>query len=178
VTRHTVTRIAQAALALLGVAAAASCRDRAPDTPATTVVQFYTMLDALGVHAIPEQTALTSLRPFVADSLASLLDAARQLRDSSAKAMPDEKPPFADGDPFSSLFEGRSTWTPAKTITVGDTALVVTTFTYAATPPTVTWSDTVVVTREHERFVVADIRYGTNWDFGFRGRLRELLAAR
>jgi hypothetical protein len=172
--RGRVTTSVAAVATLLLLAACA----RGPSTPATAVMQFYTVLDALGIRRVPDPVQWQSLRPFIADSLAKALTHARQMRDSARMRAPGDKPPFADGDPFSSLFEGRTSFRVDSTITRGDSALVVTIFTNDTQKPAVTWTDTVVVLKQGDMHRVADVRYGTEWEFGYRGRLIELLLAR
>ncbi|HEY0930328.1 MAG TPA: hypothetical protein VGE27_10460 [Gemmatimonas sp.] len=138
-------------------------------------MQLYAMLDALGVRGVPDAEQLRALRPFLGDSLANALASADAARTTAAQRAPDEKPPFVDGDPFSSLFEGRTDARPDTVISHADTAFVVMAFSNATQRPAVNWKDTVVVTRAQGRFVVADIRYGTAWEFGFTGRLLNVL---
>ncbi len=138
-------------------------------------MQLYAMLDALGVRGVPDAESLRALRPFLTDSLAEALAHADAARRGAAARAPDEKPPFADGDPFSSLFEGRTDARPDTVLTRGDTALVVMAFSNATQRPPVHWRDTLVLTKSQGRLVVADIRYGAGWEFGFTGRLLEVL---
>lgn len=168
-------RVAVTTLVMLMFSAACA---RGPSTPATAVMQFYTILDALGIRRVPDPVQWQSLRPFIADSLAGALTQARLMRDSARMRAPQDKPPFADGDPFSSLFEGRTSFRVDSTITRGDSALVVTIFTNDTQKPAVTWTDTVVVLKQGDMHRVADVRYGTEWEFGYRGRLIDLLLAR
>lgn len=163
------TRVTVATILLL-----AAC-GRQPATATEAVTQFYTVLDAVGVHRVPDAAQLKALAPYLGDSLAHVLDHARVLRDSAEKSAPGEKPPFADGDIFSSLFEGRTASVVKDSVARGDTTLVVVQFTNDAQKPAVDWKDTVVVVKQGERFRIADIRYGTAWEFGFRGRLLDLL---
>lgn len=163
------TRVTVATILLL-----AAC-GRQPATATEAVTQFYTVLDAVGVHRVPDAAQLKALAPYLGDSLAHVLDHARVLRDSAEKSAPGEKPPFADGDIFSSLFEGRTASVVKDSVARGDTTLVVVQFTNDTQKPAVDWKDTVVVVKQGERFRIADIRYGTAWEFGFRGRLLDLL---
>lgn len=163
------TRVTVATILLL-----AAC-GRQPATATEAVTQFYTVLDAVGVHRVPDAAQLKALAPYLGDSLAHVLDHARVLRDSAEKSAPGEKAPFADGDIFSSLFEGRTASVVKDSVARGDTTLVVVQFTNDTQKPAVDWKDTVVVVKQGERFRIADIRYGTAWEFGFRGRLLDLL---
>jgi hypothetical protein len=90
---------------------------------------------------------------------------------------PNEKPPFADGDLFSSLFEG-----PTSLIVLanGDDAgdpsgHLAVQFTHDRSTPAVTWTDTLVIGQRAGRLVVADVIYGGTWDFATRGSLLETL---
>ena len=151
------------------------CAPATPRTPAEAALQWYAVLDSLGVHTVPEPAALEPLRPFMADTMVQLMQRAHAARDSVRKLVPREKPPFVDGELFASLFEGYTETHPESTHIVGDTALVVMAFTNDTQKPAVRWTDTVVVVRERGRYVVADLRYGATWDFAAHGRLRAAL---
>ncbi|MBY0490684.1 MAG: hypothetical protein K2R93_12655 [Gemmatimonadaceae bacterium] len=171
-------RIVQlAGRAVLAAALAGSLADcgRPAANATEAVTQFYAVLDAAGVHRVPDAAQLTALTPYLADSLAHALDRARAMRESAETSAPGEKPPFADGDIFSSLFEGRTASVVKDSVARGDTTLVVVQFTNDTQKPPVEWKDTVVVVNQGGRFRLADIRYGTAWEFGFRGRLLDLL---
>ena len=159
------------------LAAAAACRPSAPSSPSETAAQFYTLLDGLGVRGVPDSLALDAVRPYLDTTLVRLLIEARQARDSVARLVPREKPPFIDGDLFSSLFEGNTSFGIRRIDQRGDTALAVMAFTNAMQPPTVRWTDTLVIVPranpapKSPQFVIADLRYGAAWDFGNRGTL-------
>lgn len=163
-----------AAFAVLLLATACG---RTAKSATAAVAQFYTVLDAAGVNRVPDAAQLQAMGPYLTDSLAHALTMARNAREAAEKAAPNDKPPFADGDPFSSLFEGRTSLAVKDSIARGDTTLVVVQFTNDTQKPPVNWKDTVVVVKQGEQFRVADIRYGTAWEFGFRGRLLDLLTA-
>jgi hypothetical protein len=159
-----------ASLALLACARPAS-------TPEAAVVQFYTVLDALGIRRVPDATQRASLREFVTPALLEALAAADRARRTAEAAAPNEKPPFADGDPFSSLFEGRTSQRVLSTTARGDTSLVLTAFTNDDQKPPVSWQDTILVVQRNGKPVIADIRYGTTWEFGYRGSLLKNLTS-
>jgi hypothetical protein len=159
---------------MVAVALLAAC-GRPAATATEAVMQFYTVLDAAGVHRVPDATQLTAIAPYLTDSLAHALDRARATREAAEKSAPGEKPPFADGDIFSSLFEGRTAQVVKDSLARGDSTLVLVQFTNDTQKPPVQWQDTVVVVKQGGQFRLADIRYGTAWEFGFRGRLLTLL---
>ena len=114
------------------------------------------------------------------------LDAART---AARAAAPTEKPPFTDGDLFSSLFEGPTAFTVGKAVSaaaapggrLGDLQvpvdLVHTIDPAAGGGEPATWTDTVLLREENGRFVVADIAFGGGWDFANKGTMIAALRA-
>ena len=98
------------AVILAALAALAACAradsPAAPELPGRAVRAFYAERQRLGVAGAPNAEQLAALAPLVSDTLRALLDAARRLRDAESARAPEEKPPFVEGDLFSSLFEG------------------------------------------------------------------------
>jgi hypothetical protein len=115
------------------------------------------------------------MAPYLSAELRGLLDEAAALRDTEAAAHPDEKPPFAEGDLFTSLFEGPTGMAILASPEGGASRRLVVRFTDNRPAPAVTWTDTVVVVEEEGRLVVADVLYGGTWDFASRGSLLETL---
>lgn len=162
---------------IVALAVTAGCRPSAPSSPSETAAQFYTLLDGLGVRGVPDSLALDAVQPYLDPTLVGLLIQARHARDSVARLVPREKPPFIDGDLFGSLFEGNTSFGIRSLGTRGDTTFAVMAFTNATQPPTVKWTDTLVIvprvntTPKSPQFVIVDLRYGAGWDFGNRGTL-------
>lgn len=144
---------------------------------AEPVEALYAVLIDSAVSGAPSATQLAAMAPHLSAELRQLLTEARDLRDAEAAAHPDEKPPFAEGDLFSSLVEG-PTGMAIHASPEGDASRrLVVQFTDRRATPAVTWSDTVVVIEEEGRLVVADVLYGGTWDFANRGSLLETLHA-
>ena len=156
--------------------ALAGCRSERPATPADVVTQFYTMRDAVGGRGAPSPKELAALRPFITDSLARGLSIADSLRRADMARAPDEKARFVDGDLFSSLFEGATTYRVMPAL-ANRPLLVPVEFTNDRLRPVVRWTDTVVVVRIEGRWLVQDLRYGGSWDFGNKGMLLQQLRA-
>jgi hypothetical protein len=160
--------------------AAGACGKTKNLTPADLALQFYVTLELGGVREMPEPRALVAIEPYITPELAADLRAARARRDAPLPAGSTDKPPFADGNVFSSLFEGHSTYRMGTTAMRGDTAFVTVSFTNTAQKPAVEWKDTVMLlpsgAGETRSWRVADIRYGSTWEFGYRGSLRGVLA--
>ncbi|NCW44617.1 MAG: hypothetical protein EBV77_03870 [Gemmatimonadaceae bacterium] len=159
--------------------AAAACGKTKNVTPADVALQFYVTLELGGVREVPEPRALVAIEPYLTPELAGELRAARVRRDAPLPPGSTDKPPFTDGNPFSSLFEGHSTYRLGATAMRGDSALVTVSFTNTEQKPAVEWKDTLLLlpsgTGVSRTWRVADIRYGSTWEFGYRGSLRAVL---
>ncbi len=155
----------------------AACRPSPPEAPDALVTRFYGAVIASHETGAPSGAALASWRPMLSDTLRALLEAARAHRDADLARAPDEKPAFAEGDLFSSLFEGPT----SVTVTAVDSApaawRVTVLMRYAGATPETQWTDTVQVIEEHGRRVIDDVAYGGTWDFASQGRLRRALAS-
>jgi hypothetical protein len=161
-------------VALLTVAAL-GCESR--PRPEDAVAGLYRALATAQVRGAPSAAQLRLIAPYLSEDLRIGLRAARELQERERARSPDEKPPFADGDLFTSLFEG-----PTRFEIVADTAsagrhLLAVRFTYDGASPPVSWQDVAVVESEDGRWVVSDVRYGGGWDFAAQGSLRQALGS-
>ena len=153
-----------------------ACRGDRSSTATDAAMQFLTMRDAVGGSGAPSAKELAALRPFITDTLARGLALADSLRAADIVRAPDEKPRFVEGDLFSSLFEGTTAFRILPATSAASPVLVPVEYTYDRQPPTVTWTDTVVVVQQGGRWLVQDIRYGGTWAFGNKGSLLRQLA--
>jgi hypothetical protein len=110
--------------------------------------------------------------------LAALFDAAQRQQDVFIAAHPDEKPPWIDGDLFSSLFEGAQTFEVDSSTVRDSRADVPVHLTYADSSNTTQWTDTLVLTLLGGTWLVDDIAFGGTWPFRTGGSLRRVLASR
>ncbi len=157
------------------VLVATGCGGRASDSPSEVVGGLYCILLDSQVTGAPTAGQLAAMEPHLSAELLDLLQAAGALRDSEATARPDEKPPFVEGDLFSSLFEGPTGMAILADAQGAATSRVVMQFSDDRVNPAISWTDTVVVTEEDGRLVIADVVYGGTWDFANRGSLLETL---
>ena len=146
-----------------------------------SVSLFYTAVAKLRPSGAPTAEQRTELAPLLSAELIGLLERADAARTAARAAAPMEKPPFTDGDLFSSLFEGPTAFTVGEPQTgaAGEWRVPVTlTHSTGATDAKPTeWTDTVVLREESGRFVVADIVFGGQWDFANKGTMFEALRA-
>ena len=143
-------------------------------TPQSAVTRFYTVYIKNRPPGLPSGAALEKLRPFLSDRLYRSITAALEHQRAFAKQHPDEKPPFADGDYFSSNFEGPASVEILRSSRDKDRWNVRVRFRYES----VTWEDLIVVMKERGRYVIDDVVYGGAGDFNPPGRLSERLTAR
>lgn len=146
-------------------------------SPQTVVEQFYAATIAGRVAGAPTPEQLATLAPYLSDTLQKLLSAARRQHDADVARSPDEKPAFADGDLFSSNFEGPNAVEVIADSARGAHRVVSTRMTYRGADPVLTWVDRVVVTTERDRPVIDDVEYGGQWGFASKGTLRKSLEA-
>lgn len=162
-----------AVFALLLVA----CQDP-EQTPSGVVDNFYHTTMSMGLSGAPTPGDMVGLSPYLSDSLREMLVAARRQHDADVARAPDEKPAFADGSLFSSLFEGPTSVSIEGDSTTDDGHFIRVSMRYSAAGDTAvtTWIDVVHVIMERGRFVIRDIEYRGDWDFANKGTLRAMLS--
>lgn len=169
-------------------AAAAPAAALPAAAPERVVADFYAALAAQRPSGAPTDAQRTILAPLLSAELTGLLQRADAARTAARAAAPTEKPPFTDGDMFSSLFEGPTGFAVGASTSgagapggrLGDVVVPVT-LTHvadaAAGGKATTWTDTVLLREENGRFVVADIAFGGDWDFANKGSMVAALRA-
>lgn len=162
--------------AVLLLSLALACQGPSLPSATETVDRFYAARIAAGTTGAPTHAELAGLTPYLGDSLRTLLEGARRLYQAESARSPGDKPAFAEGDLFSSLFEGPTSAVAVGVDSGGDRYRVTVRMRYDHATPPVAWEDRVVLGRNRGRFVIEDIEYGGDWPFASRGSLRTLLA--
>lgn len=141
--------------------------------------RFLTWHHSAAVRGAPDAQALKALQPVLTPALHCLLQQADVLRSAVAKARPEDKPPFVEGDMFSSLWEGPSAFRLASVDSQRHTARVQVRFVHApgGDQAPVVWQDALHLQRTDSGWRVADVEYLGKWDFAPKGRLRAGLVA-
>jgi len=164
---------------LCGLSALPACTAKPPVGPTVESIaeEFYGTQFIRPINGAPDSAQLERLRPFISDSLAKLLAAARQEHDADLARAPEEKPSWAEGDIFTSLFEGPSAFYVTPAIRDGGRAKVPVRFEHRVPGDTTVtgWTDTAIVVLEGGRPVVADVIFGGTWAFGQKGTLVQAL---
>jgi hypothetical protein len=165
-------------LALVPVLLALAGCKSAPRADASAVVQeFYTATITGHMSGAPTAEQLATIEPYLSDTLRVLLASARKRSEADVARAPDEKPSFAEGDLFSSLFEGPNAVAVLPDSARGPLRVATVRMTSTDANPPVTWMDHVVLTQQAGRYVIDDIEYGGQWDFASKGTLRASLVA-
>jgi hypothetical protein len=145
------------------------------ETPSSAVESFYALRINSKVTGVPTADELKTFAPYLSEELRTLLEQARKLHDDDVARAPGDKPAFADGDLFSSLFEGPNAFKIGADEPTGDLHRVSVQLAYDRQQPVVSWTDRAVVKNENGKPVIADIEYGGNWEFANKGTLVSML---
>lgn len=149
-----------------------------PKTPQGAVEAFYEWRIRSQMTGAPDQDQLAQMSPYITEELRALLATARPTAGDISKKPAKRKGgrnkrAFAEGDLFSSLFDGPTSFTMDKdeVETHGNEHVVPVRLTSAKQLPAVNWVDKVKVVNEGDRYLVADIEYGSHWEFGANATL-------
>jgi hypothetical protein len=124
---------------------------------------------------IPDTAGRARLAPYLSPGLNKLLaDGAAAEARFSAKIK--DSPPLIEGDLFSSLFEGATSWKLGTCTANGNTARCPVNYAHAdnKTKP-VTWTDTLLLVNTPQGWRLDDIAYGAGFQFGNTGTLTQTL---
>ncbi len=170
-------------LLLVGVlcALAQSTFAAEPDSAVQTRVadSFYRVHQASSQDGIPDAALLAKYAPYISAGLNSLLGNANAAEARFAQANKDS-PPLVEGDLFSSMFEGVTTFHVGACRDDGQNAQCAVDLTYDDSKKNpsdkpVHWTDTAYLVKVPDGWRLDDIGYGGNWDFGNKGRMRQTL---
>jgi len=143
--------------------------------PESVARAFYSELRRLGVLGLPGEGQWAILEPFCSGTLGGALERAVGEQEAFIRRHPDEKPPWIEGDLFSSLFEGPRQFQIGLVEIRGETAEVAVDCTHTEGGETVTWRDTLILVKEEGKWLIDDVSYGGTWDFANSGTLKEAL---
>lgn len=152
----------------------------AMSTPARAAETFYRTKLELKIDGLLQEWQLASLTGTITPELNRVFDKASFTQAAFIINKKEGKPPWIEGDLFSSLFEGVTTFKTGEasitgTIT-GTTAEVPLALTHTANGQTTQWTDHVILKQvQSGGWLVDDLRYGGTWDAAVRGTLRQRL---
>jgi len=155
----------------------------AADDPASAVNAFYAVYkDHHAQGGIPDATGRVRYTPVLSPRLNKQLTEAAAAQARLTAKVTNAVPPMLEGDIFSSLFEGATSWKVGACHVDGAIARCAVALSYAP-PPTqnakalkpANWTDIVVLAQTPQGWKVDDVIYDAGFAFGNTGRLGEML---
>src|SRR4029079_7068507 len=156
---------------------------RAADDPAAAANAFYAVSkDQHAQGGIPDATVRLRYSPVLSPRLnKQLVEAAAAQARLTAKVR-NAVPPMLEGDIFSSLFEGATSWKVGACQADAKTAHCPVALSYvpppvpnAKAPKPANWNDTVLLVNTPQGWKVDDVIYDAGFAFGNTGRLSGML---
>lgn len=126
---------------------------------------FYATLRDLNVRGLPDKDQLKELTPFLSSQIVATIKRNQKTQAAFIEKHPDEKPPWVEGDLFSSLFEGPTSYQIGNTRTKGSTREVDIYLHHVSESDKVKWTDTVVLKKFGDKWLVTNIIFKGKWQF-------------
>lgn len=139
--------------------------------------RFYRTYLKLKMNGLPDDEQYKVLSPLLSSDLRRLFEAARIKQDKAFKEHPDEKPPWADGDLFTSLHEGATSFRLGTPKRRGKYRDVPVSLAYRGRRSVSRWEDTLALIRTPAGWRVWDIKLNGDWQFKNGPSLRGVLGA-
>ena len=142
-------------------------------SPARAAEPFYRTKLELKIDGLPQEWQLANLTPLITPELNRVIEKAMFTQAAFIFNKKEGKPPWVEGDLFSSLFEGVTTFKTGAVSITGTTAEVPLALTHTANGQTTQWTDHLILKQvQSGSWLVDDLRYGGTWDAATRGTLR------
>jgi hypothetical protein len=156
------------------------------DTPENAVRNFYSIIVNIPNSGVPSENELRLFAPFMSKRLTALIQNAIACRKQFIKDNPpqiiggilsEDKPPFSDGNIFSSNIEGITSYKLGNSYKYGSEYRIDLHLVHIdpVSSDKTSWIDVVYVIKEVNRFVVDDIQFMGVWDYGNHGLLSKNL---
>jgi len=152
-----------------------SSQSGAQSTPRGAANRFYRTYLKLRVRGLPNKRQRKVLWPLFAPDLRQMFDAAEREQTKFSRENPGEKPPWCEGDLFSSLFEGAQAFTLGDPKLSGDRIYVPVNLIFRDKTDTACWTDTLVLLNRNGHWLISDILFNGDWPFKTGDSLRGVL---
>ncbi len=136
-----------------------------PGSASEVTDNFYATLRDLDVRGLPDMDQLKELTPFLSSQIVTIIKRNQKVQTAFLKKHPDAKPPWIEGDLFSSLFEGPTSYGIGETSAKGITREVDVYLHHVSESDKVKWTDTVVLKKFGGKWLVTNIIFKGKWQF-------------
>ena len=138
--------------------------------------RFYRTLTDLKIRGLPSDSQLKTLSPFLSPELITLFENARRDQSRFLRSNPGDKPPWIEGDVFSSLFEGFTSYKIGNPQDHDEGLAVPIKLEYGPKKPKeVRWTDLLILDRTSGEWKVANIIFKGKWEFKSGSSLKKNL---
>ncbi|HEV8593068.1 MAG TPA: hypothetical protein VGQ55_13265, partial [Pyrinomonadaceae bacterium] len=127
------------------------------------------------MSGLPTPTQLKGISPYLSREIVDQINIDRKEQKAAMKAHPDEKPPWIEGDLFSSMFEGATSFRLGKARAVNPRNEVDVHLVYKYKSDATEWTDTAILEKIGGRWVITDILFKGNWEFKSGASLKNAL---
>ena len=148
------------------------------DLPVRKAVQdFYAVYLKVHASGVPAKSEKAAFRTVVSPGLAGMLEKAAASEENYYRETKGEVPPLVEGDLFTSLFEGATSFSVLSCTDrqKGADCLVELAYADPAAEKPFIWRDRVMLVKGRKGWAVDDIEFLGDWQFMHKGRLREVL---
>jgi hypothetical protein len=140
---------------------------------AETVKAFYNWRITEDINGVPTPDQLAQMQPYLSKELRVLLK--QTTSDYAPKEKSSEARTIENGDWFTSMFDGPTSFRVREIQDEGSRHLVSVRFTAAQQLPAVNWHDQIVVIEEDGKHVIANVVYENHWAFKDQATLIDAL---
>jgi hypothetical protein len=152
--------------------------DKVQEEQIAAIRNFYNVVLSLKNDGIPQNEDIEKLSPFISTSFKNLLLDARKAEDRYYKKTKGTVPPIMEGSLFFSLFEGAHRLISVKNDGKGGHYLIKLEYQNPyGKKEKVEWQDRAIIIRENDQWVVHDLEFLGEWQFGAKGKLSDILRA-
>jgi len=149
-----------------------------PSSSQSFADRFYRTLSDLKVSGLPSDAQLKTLSPFLSSELIGLFEKAKREQSRSIRSNPGDKPPWIEGDLFSSLFEGFTSYKVGNPQDHDEGLALPIKLEYGPKKPKeVRWTDHLILERTNGEWKVANIIFKAKWEFKSGSSLKKVLTS-
>lgn len=134
-------------------------------TAAEVTDDFYAKLASLNVRGLPDSNQLSELSPFFSAGIVAQFKRDQKKQDAFIKKHPGDKPPWVEGDLFSSLFEGPTGYEIGRSRILSGATHVDVKLSNDSAGDKTTWTDTAILKKIGGKWKITNILFKGDWQF-------------